>query len=486
MAMTREEFAAAYGPHAQRVAAQLNVPADGVLNHWGLETGWGKHVIPGTNNLGNIKDFSGGGVGAVDNMTRKRDSYRVYGSPGEFADDYAKLIGKNPRYAAALNTQTAYDFANGLQRGGYAEDPNFARKVAGMPNHEYQQQPPSSGANLKSTQVPADDMASLKEIARFKSSLLPIALGAMISSNRGSQNMGNALYKDAMEGVDPVRIGRGMILPSGKYISEQSDLDILRQMKLGEDVERQRLENSPADMVQAPGGQQIDPNAPWRGLTNKQAQNMRTQTMNTSNKELDGMRKEAGSYEESMQAMRQFSDLNQRNGTGGPYDNLAPDWAHLGEKSTLVALQNKLTPLQRPAGSGATSDFEQRMYKHGIPNINNQGNTNAQIRIAQEALNEVRTARLGFYEEYLSKYGHLNGAEKAFNPRIKAIESKYQPQIQYYGCVDENGHPMSAVPYAKQVAPQISNQRDAVVGSQAKSDDKFDHYMKQYGGNNGR
>ena len=121
------EFVKNAGPAAARVAKNLGVPVEAVLGQWGLETGWGKSVIPGTNNLGNIKDFSGKGVAATDNMTGSRDRYRQYGSVDEFADDFSRLL-KNKRYSAALGSQDAETYFSILKQGGYAEDPSYVQK----------------------------------------------------------------------------------------------------------------------------------------------------------------------------------------------------------------------------------------------------------------------------------------------------------------------------------------------------------------------
>lgn len=121
------EFVKKHGPLADKLAAKLGVPADAILGQWGLETGWGKSVIKGTNNLGNIKDFSGAGPTARDNMTGSVDSYRAYGSTEEFGDDFAKLLGKS-RYSGALGTKDAKGYFSGLKAGGYAEDPNYVNK----------------------------------------------------------------------------------------------------------------------------------------------------------------------------------------------------------------------------------------------------------------------------------------------------------------------------------------------------------------------
>ncbi|NOV28007.1 hypothetical protein E5S69_31470 [Cupriavidus necator] len=125
-AATPESFAAQYGGIAESAGKQIGVDPKLLLAQWGLETGWGKSVVPGTFNLGNIKDFSGSGVAATDNMTGSRDKYRAYESPDAFASDFAGLIGR--KYAGAKGAGTdATKYLAGLK--GYAEDPNYAAKV---------------------------------------------------------------------------------------------------------------------------------------------------------------------------------------------------------------------------------------------------------------------------------------------------------------------------------------------------------------------
>lgn len=123
-------FAAQYGGVADSVGQKLGVDRNVLLAQWGHETGWGKSVIPGTNNLGNIKDFSGGGVSALDNMTGSTDSYRAYASPADFASDYAGLISrKYPNAVGAGADMSRY--AAALKAAGYAEDPQYVAKLQG-------------------------------------------------------------------------------------------------------------------------------------------------------------------------------------------------------------------------------------------------------------------------------------------------------------------------------------------------------------------
>ena len=50
-------FAEKVLPIAERVGAKLGVDPAYLIGQWGLETGWGKSVIPGTNNLFNFNIF---------------------------------------------------------------------------------------------------------------------------------------------------------------------------------------------------------------------------------------------------------------------------------------------------------------------------------------------------------------------------------------------------------------------------------------------
>jgi len=128
-----KRFAEQYGPLAADVGRKIGVAPDVLLGQWGLETGWGKSVIPRTNNLGNIKDFSGGGARAVDNMTGSNDAYRAYATPDAFGSDFADLISRRYRGAVGAGAD-ASKFASALKAGGYAEDPAYVSKLAGATN----------------------------------------------------------------------------------------------------------------------------------------------------------------------------------------------------------------------------------------------------------------------------------------------------------------------------------------------------------------
>lgn len=122
---TPDSFAKQYGAAAQRAGAELGVDPKLILGQWGEETGWGKSVIPGTNNLGNIKTKTGG-VPAIDNQTKTKDRYAKFASLDDFADHYVNLVKAS--YPGVVNAGSdVAKFTKGLK--GYAEDSKYPTKV---------------------------------------------------------------------------------------------------------------------------------------------------------------------------------------------------------------------------------------------------------------------------------------------------------------------------------------------------------------------
>ena len=140
-------FARSIWPDAERAAHQLGVTPVALVAQAALETHWGRS-IPTTaagassNNLFGIKagaGWSGASVGSatheyVDGAPMATEAqFRAYGSCGQCFHDYAALLSGNPRYTAALGTGNDVGaFAAALQRGGYATDPNYARKLTAV------------------------------------------------------------------------------------------------------------------------------------------------------------------------------------------------------------------------------------------------------------------------------------------------------------------------------------------------------------------
>jgi len=138
-------FVDAITPHAEKAAKELGIPARVLVAQAALETGWGKKQIRNadgsdSHNLFGIKASKGWDGATTSTLTheydggekyRERAEFRSYASVGDAFDDYVSFIKDNPRYADALrHGGSGSQYAQGLQKAGYATDPAYAAKIA--------------------------------------------------------------------------------------------------------------------------------------------------------------------------------------------------------------------------------------------------------------------------------------------------------------------------------------------------------------------
>ncbi|MFC5479797.1 flagellar assembly peptidoglycan hydrolase FlgJ [Massilia suwonensis] len=138
------------GSHAAEAEAVTGVPAKFMLGQAALETGWGKRMIrnadgSNANNLFGIKagpNWKGKVATAVTteyvngHARQKVERFRSYETPADSFKDYARMIANNPRYEKVLNhAGDASAFAHGLQRAGYATDPQYGAKLSKIIKH---------------------------------------------------------------------------------------------------------------------------------------------------------------------------------------------------------------------------------------------------------------------------------------------------------------------------------------------------------------
>lgn len=170
-----------------------------------------------------------------------------------------------------------------------------------------------------------------------------------------------------------------------------------------------------------PSQGQVDGMAPWAKLPPKQADEMRQRVYASESKKLDDLRNEVAKGRSVMQDLERFGQINRGQATGGLTDKLLPNWTTLdGDKQEMLAIQSRLAPQVRPPGSGASSDFEQRMYLSALPGIDKSGPVNKAIRDQYGTNLSSAEKRLAAAEQYLTEHGHLNGFEAAYAGQGKA------------------------------------------------------------------
>ncbi len=142
------EFVNTLWPHAVEASNATGVPAQFLVAHAALESGWGKGEIrkpdgSPTYNLFGVKAGRSWAGATVEVQTTEyvngvaqstRDKFRAYGSYAESFADYANLLRNNSRFSGVLNQQDGTQFARSLQQSGYATDPMYADKLSRIIN----------------------------------------------------------------------------------------------------------------------------------------------------------------------------------------------------------------------------------------------------------------------------------------------------------------------------------------------------------------
>jgi len=138
-------FVSQHSQAAAAVSRETGIPASFMIGQAGHETGWGKSEIRHADgapafNLFGIK-VTGGWKGKVAEITtteyingeprKVTAKFRAYDSYADSFRDYARLIGNSPRYEKVMDQLgSVQGFAAGLQKAGYATDPQYAAKLS--------------------------------------------------------------------------------------------------------------------------------------------------------------------------------------------------------------------------------------------------------------------------------------------------------------------------------------------------------------------
>lgn len=144
-----QDFIVKHDSAAKSAQAATGIPASFMIAQAAHESGWGKREIlnkdgSSSNNIFGIK-AGANWTGKVAEVTtteyidgkpqRVTAKFRAYASHEEAFKDYANLLTKNDRYRDVVaKSGTAEGFARGLQKAGYATDPEYANKLARVIN----------------------------------------------------------------------------------------------------------------------------------------------------------------------------------------------------------------------------------------------------------------------------------------------------------------------------------------------------------------
>ena len=111
----------------------------------------------------------------------------------------------------------------------------------------------------------------------------------------------------------------------------------------------------------------------------------------------------------TMDDLNEFGRINRENSTGSLWQQMTPDKSlfRTGPSMEMAAIQSRLAPAQREAGSGASSDRDVSLFLRGLPSLENEGNTNKAIREDFERKYQNAIDKSTAMQRYLQQNGNL-------------------------------------------------------------------------------
>ena len=152
---------------------------------------------------------------------------------------------------------------------------------------------------------------------------------------------------------------------------------------------------------------------------------------------LSERRETLGRHTPNLAQLDRFQQLNRNQRTGGIQHQEMTGWERLNPVSWVGAVGNAVARFDpevqemsgiasglqgqaRPPGSGATSDFEQRLYRMGVPSPEKRGPVNDNIIRYQKGVIAEERDRTAFDEEFMRRNGSLSGSAEAWTRYVTA------------------------------------------------------------------
>lgn len=238
--------------------------------------------------------------------------------------------------------------------------------------------------------------------------------GLTLNQGTGKQEIGNnSLYTanlgkigsetgknnaQARQAQTDVRVKLKNLEQSGKTVETDGNGNLII-------VDKSTAVGQPVLLPNAPNLQESTKKTPWSTLPPKQANAMKQRVYTQAQNELAEDREYFSRAKAALNDMRRFGELNREQSSGGIIDKIP--WTFDPEAQEMDAITARLAPNQRPQGSGATSDFDAKMYLRGVPSRDKSPETNKSIREYAESEYKKLSHALDFKESYLLENGFL-------------------------------------------------------------------------------
>jgi len=159
---------------------------------------------------------------------------------------------------------------------------------------------------------------------------------------------------------------------------------------------------------------------PWRGMSQKGKEASQRSVRTAADKRIGEMEQAAADAAAMQQDVARFLELQGAGGitAQGPVMGRTP--ALSAQAQEMDAIADRLTPKMREPGSGATSDFDAKMFRSATVGRTKQPEANAAIAEAVKARAQLLQDRAQFMRDYITVNGHLDGAERQWRSYLEA------------------------------------------------------------------
>lgn len=164
---------------------------------------------------------------------------------------------------------------------------------------------------------------------------------------------------------------------------------------------------------------------PWANQSNaKDANKVKASEVSRGSKEVEKDDDAAKAAAILARDAQTFMALNAKVGTGGVGDRIsgtrALQTAFSGDRQTMEAITARLVPAMRQPGSGATSDFDAKMFERGTLGLDKKKETNDAIASGFIAQAQMLSDYAAFRQAYLEQNGTLQGSDRYWKQYVNA------------------------------------------------------------------
>lgn len=157
---------------------------------------------------------------------------------------------------------------------------------------------------------------------------------------------------------------------------------------------------------------------PYAGMSAKAADVFKRTLYAQADKKLTEADEAVSSARSMAQDVQRFLELQDKVSMQGPV--VGRTWAMSSEAQEMDAISDRITPQMRQPGSGATSDFDAKMFKSAT--VSRTKNEGANQAIAQAVILRAQDVadRAQFMRDFLTVNGHLDGADRQWATYLRS------------------------------------------------------------------